>query len=129
MKIQADKEFYDVVIVGAGPAGLAAGVYGASEGLRTLVIEPDAVGGQAGSSSKIENYLGFPQGISGDELSKRGYIQAQRLGAEFLTARVASIGIEKQYRVIRAGRRPRGHLLRCADRDRCKLVQARRTWG
>ena len=101
LKIQADKEFYDVVIVGAGPAGLAAGVYGASEGLRTLVIEPDAVGGQAGSSSKIENYLGFPQGISGDELAKRGYIQAQRLGAEFLTARVASIDIDKQYRVIK----------------------------
>ena len=101
LKIQADKEFYDVVIIGAGPAGLAAGVYGASEGLRTLVIEPDAVGGQAGSSSKIENYLGFPQGISGDELSKRGYIQAQRLGAEFLTARVASIDIENQYRIIK----------------------------
>jgi thioredoxin reductase (NADPH) len=101
LKIQADKEFYDVVVVGAGPAGLAAGVYGASEGLRTLVIEPDAVGGQAGSSSKIENYLGFPQGISGDELAKRGFIQAQRLGAEFLTARVASIDIESQYRVIK----------------------------
>ncbi len=101
LKIQADKEFYDVVVVGAGPAGLAAGVYGASEGLRTLVIEPDAVGGQAGSSSKIENYLGFPQGISGDELSKRGYIQAQRLGAEFLTQRVTGIGIDNQYRTIK----------------------------
>ena len=101
LKIQADKEFYDVVIVGAGPAGLAAGVYGASEGLRTLVIEPDAVGGQAGSSSKIENYLGFPQGISGDELAKRGYIQAQRLGAEFLTARVSSIDIDNQYRIVK----------------------------
>jgi thioredoxin reductase (NADPH) len=101
LKTQADKEYYDVVVVGAGPAGLAAGVYGASEGLRTLVIEPDAVGGQAGSSSRIENYLGFPQGISGDELAKRGFIQAQRLGAEFLTQRVASIGIDSQYRVVR----------------------------
>ncbi len=101
LKVQADKEFYDVVVVGAGPAGLAAGVYGASEGLRTLVIEPDAVGGQAGSSSRIENYLGFPQGISGDELSKRGFIQAQRLGAEFLTQRVRSIGIDNQYRTVK----------------------------
>ena len=101
LKTQADKEYYDVVVVGAGPAGLAAGVYGASEGLRTLVIEPDAVGGQAGSSSRIENYLGFPQGISGDELAKRGFIQAQRLGAEFLTQRVVSINVEDQYRVVR----------------------------
>lgn len=100
LKTQADKDFYDVVVVGAGPAGLAAGVYGASEGLRTLVIEPDAVGGQAGSSSRIENYLGFPQGISGDELAKRGFIQAQRLGAEFLTQRVMSIKVEDQYRVL-----------------------------
>ncbi len=101
LKVQADKAFYDVAVIGAGPAGLAAGVYGASEGLRTLVIEPDAVGGQAGSSSRIENYLGFPQGISGDELSKRGYIQAQRLGAEFLTQRVTSIGIDNQYRTVK----------------------------
>lgn len=101
LRTQAEKEFYDVVVIGAGPAGLAAGVYGASEGLRTLVIEPDAVGGQAGSSSRIENYLGFPEGLSGSELSKRGYVQAQRLGAEFLTQRVASIGVEDSYRTIR----------------------------
>ena len=101
LRVQADKEFYDVVVIGAGPAGLAAGVYGASEGLRTLVIEPDAVGGQAGSSSRIENYLGFPQGVSGEELAKRGYIQAQRLGAEFLTQRVASIEIQDQYRTVK----------------------------
>lgn len=100
LRTQAEKDFYDVVVIGAGPAGLAAGVYGASEGLRTLVIEPDAVGGQAGSSSRIENYLGFPDGLSGAELSKRGYVQAQRLGAEFLTQRVASIGVEDSYRTI-----------------------------
>ena len=100
LKTQAEKEFYDVIVIGAGPAGLAAGVYGASEGLRTLVVEPDAVGGQAGSSSRIENYLGFPQGISGEELAKRGFIQAQRLGAEFLTQRVTSIKVEDQYRVV-----------------------------
>jgi thioredoxin reductase (NADPH) len=101
LRTQAEKDFYDVVIVGAGPAGLAAGVYGASEGLRTLVVEPDAVGGQAGSSSRIENYLGFPDGLSGAELAKRGYVQAQRLGAEFLTQRVTSIGMEEQYRVVK----------------------------
>ncbi len=100
LKTKVDQAFYDVVIVGAGPAGLAAGVYGASEGLRTLIIEPEAPGGQAGSSSRIENYLGFPQGLSGDELAKRGYIQAQRLGAEFVTERVTSIRVEDQYRVV-----------------------------
>jgi thioredoxin reductase (NADPH) len=78
---------YDVVIVGAGPAGLAAGVYGASEGLRTLLIEREAPGGQAGSSSRIENYLGFPAGLSGDELSNRAWQQAKRLGAQMLSAR------------------------------------------
>ncbi|MGZ4315247.1 MAG: FAD-dependent oxidoreductase [Gaiellaceae bacterium] len=78
---------YDVVIVGAGPAGLAAAVYGASEGLRTIVIEREAPGGQAGTSSRIENYLGFPQGVSGDELSSRALRQARRLGAEILVTR------------------------------------------
>ena len=76
----------DVVIVGAGPAGLAAAVYGASEGLDVLVIESNAPGGQAGSSSKIENYLGFPTGISGQELAGRAYAQAQKFGAEILIA-------------------------------------------
>ena len=78
---------YDVVVVGAGPAGLAAAVYGASEGLRTLVIEREAPGGQAGTSSKIENYLGFPDGVSGDELAGRALRQAGRLGAEILVTR------------------------------------------
>jgi thioredoxin reductase (NADPH) len=78
---------YDVIVVGAGPAGLAAAVYGASEGLRTIVIERDAPGGQAGTSSRIENYLGFPSGVSGDELARRALQQARRLGAEILVTR------------------------------------------
>jgi thioredoxin reductase (NADPH) len=78
---------YDTVVVGAGPAGLAAAVYGASEGLQTIVIEREAPGGQAGTSSRIENYLGFPSGVSGDELSSRALQQARRLGAEILVTR------------------------------------------
>jgi len=78
---------YDAVIVGAGPAGLAAAVYGASEGLRTMVVEREAPGGQAGTSSRIENYLGFPSGVSGDELASRALQQARRLGAEILVTR------------------------------------------
>ncbi|MGE0688438.1 MAG: FAD-dependent oxidoreductase, partial [Dehalococcoidia bacterium] len=78
---------YDLVVVGAGPAGLAAAVYGASEGLRTALIESDAAGGQAGSSSLIENYLGFPAGLSGSDLARRALTQARRFGAEFLLAR------------------------------------------
>jgi thioredoxin reductase (NADPH) len=78
---------YETVIVGAGPAGLAAAVYGASEGLRTIVVEREAPGGQAGTSSRIENYLGFPAGVSGDELGSRALLQARRLGAEILVTR------------------------------------------
>jgi len=81
---------YDAVIVGAGPAGLAAAVYGASEGLRTIVVEREAPGGQAGTSSRIENYLGFPSGVSGDELASRALEQARRLGAEILVTRSVS---------------------------------------
>jgi thioredoxin reductase (NADPH) len=79
---------YDTAIVGAGPAGLAAAVYGASEGLRTIVVEREAPGGQAGTSSRIENYLGFPSGVSGEELSSRALEQARRLGAEILVTRL-----------------------------------------
>ncbi|WP_143307121.1 response regulator [Chitinophaga vietnamensis] len=82
---QIKHEVYDVVIIGAGPAGLAAGVYGASEGLKTLLIEKRAPGGQAGTSSRIENYLGFPTGLSGSELTRRAITQATRLGTEFIT--------------------------------------------
>jgi thioredoxin reductase (NADPH) len=81
---------YDTVIIGGGPAGLAAAVYGASEGLRTLVIEREAPGGQAGTSSRIENYLGFPGGVSGDELARRALMQAKRLGAEILVTRAVT---------------------------------------
>ena len=101
LRTQAQQEFYDVVVVGAGPGGLAAGVYGASEGLRTLVVEPVAPGGQAGSSSRIENYLGFPEGLSGEELAKRAFLQANRLGAEFLTQRVTCIRTEGQYHIVK----------------------------
>jgi thioredoxin reductase (NADPH) len=84
---EAAEATYDVVVVGAGPAGLAAAVYGASEGLATIVVEREAPGGQAGTSSRIENYLGFPSGVSGDELSRRALQQARRLGAEILVTR------------------------------------------
>ncbi|MEJ2536104.1 MAG: FAD-dependent oxidoreductase [Calditrichia bacterium] len=86
LRTSADKPFYDLIIVGAGPAGLAAAVYGASEGLHTLVIEQQAPGGQAGMSSRIENYLGFPGGLSGSELARRAVTQARRFGVEILTA-------------------------------------------
>jgi thioredoxin reductase (NADPH) len=84
---EPDAAEYDVLIIGAGPAGLAAAVYGASEGLRTVVVEREAPGGQAGTSSRIENYLGFPSGVSGDELARRALQQARRLGAEILVTR------------------------------------------
>ncbi len=89
LNLQTSARFaeYDTVIIGGGPAGLAAAVYGASEGLRTVVIEREAPGGQAGTSSRIENYLGFPSGVSGDELSSRALQQARRLGAEILVTR------------------------------------------
>jgi thioredoxin reductase (NADPH) len=100
LRVQATQEFYDMVVVGAGPAGLAAGVYGASEGLRTLVIEPVAPGGQAGSSSRIENYLGFPSGLTGAELGRRAHTQATRFGAEFVTQRAVGLRIDGQYRFV-----------------------------
>jgi len=92
LQTEASTDHYDLIVVGAGPAGLGAGVYGASEGLRTAVIERHATGGQAGQSSRIENYLGFPAGISGGDLARRATAQAQRLGAEILTA-VEAIGV------------------------------------
>jgi thioredoxin reductase (NADPH) len=87
LETEAGAGEYDTVVVGGGPAGLAAAVYGASEGLRTIVVEREAPGGQAGTSSRIENYLGFPSGVSGDELASRALQQARRLGAEILVTR------------------------------------------
>lgn len=101
MTTQAQQPFYDLIIIGAGPAGLGGAVYGASEGLRTVVIDKDAAGGQAGTSARIENYLGFPQGISGADLTRRATTQAQRLGAEILTAReVTGLRVEDPYRYV-----------------------------
>src|ERR1700742_3826578 len=100
LRTQAEKEFYDLVVIGAGLAGLAAAVYGASEGLRTLVIEDEAPGGQAGSSSRIENYLGFADGLSGQQLADRATIQARRLGAELLTQKATGIRTENNYHMV-----------------------------
>ncbi|HEX3940565.1 MAG TPA: FAD-dependent oxidoreductase [Acidobacteriaceae bacterium] len=100
LRTQAAKEFYDLVVIGAGLAGLAAAVYGASEGLRTLVIEQEAPGGQASSSSRIENYLGFPSGLSGADLGLRAYTQAARFGAEFLAQRASGLRTENNYNFV-----------------------------
>ncbi|HET9023072.1 MAG TPA: FAD-dependent oxidoreductase, partial [Burkholderiaceae bacterium] len=97
--LSASLDLYDLVIAGAGPAGLAAAVYGASEGLRTLLLDRHAPGGQAGTSSRIENYLGFPAGVSGSELTRRAVAQAQRLGAELLVPlEVAGAAIDAGYK-------------------------------
>ena len=99
--LSAAYDVYDLVIVGAGPAGLAAAVYGASEGLRTLLLDRHAPGGQAGTSSRIENYLGFPTGVSGSELTRRAMMQAQRLGAEFLAPlEVTGVSIDGGYKRV-----------------------------
>jgi len=99
---RAESKVYDLVIVGAGPAGLAAAVYGASEGLGTLLVECEAPGGQAGLSSRIENYLGFPVGLSGNDLARRAVAQAKRFGTEILTpARAVGLEIRDGYRVVK----------------------------
>lgn len=101
LQTQASQPFYDLIIIGAGPAGLGAAVYGASEGLRTVLIEREATGGQAGTSSRIENYLGFPKGISGADLARRATVQARRLGTEILTAvEVETVRVEGAYRIV-----------------------------
>jgi len=101
LRTHSDVEFYDLAIVGGGPAGLAAAVYGASEGLRTVMIEREAPGGQAGLSSRIENYLGFPAGLSGRDLARRAVVQATRFGVEILSPQEAgSVRIEGPYRII-----------------------------
>jgi thioredoxin reductase (NADPH) len=101
LRTQATKPFYDLIVVGAGPAGLAAAVYGASEGVNTLLIDKETPGGQAGTSARIENYLGFPKGLSGADLARRATAQAARFGAEILSAQeVVEIGLRDPYRVV-----------------------------
>jgi thioredoxin reductase (NADPH) len=102
LQTKASTEFYDFVIVGAGPAGLAAAVYAASEGLRTLLIDRDAPGGQAGLSSRIENYLGFPEGLSGAVLARRAVAQARKFGCEILSPQeVRGLRVENGYRLLK----------------------------
>jgi len=104
LRTRAEIPFYDLIIVGAGPAGLAAAVYSASEGLKTLLIESLAPGGQAGQSARIENYLGFPSGLSGADLTRRAVAQAQRFGVEILTPQeVVSVKVKDMYRVVQLG--------------------------
>ena len=101
LQTRAALPFYDLVIVGGGPAGLAAAVYGASEGLKTILIEREAPGGQAGTTSRIENYLGFPAGLTGGDLARRALAQARRLGAEILSPQdVTGIRRDDPYRVV-----------------------------
>ncbi|MGB8593677.1 MAG: FAD-dependent oxidoreductase [Candidatus Acidiferrales bacterium] len=102
LRTRAQTSFYDLAIAGGGPAGLAAAVYGASEGLHTVMIEREAPGGQAGMSSRIENYLGFPMGLSGGDLARRAVVQAQRFGVEILAPQEAvGVRTEGPYRIVR----------------------------
>jgi thioredoxin reductase (NADPH) len=102
LRTRAQTNFYDLAIVGGGPAGLAAAVYGASEGLKTVMIEREAPGGQAGMSSRIENYLGFPAGLSGSDLARRAVVQAQRFGVEILSpVEVVGVRLEGSYRILK----------------------------
>jgi thioredoxin reductase (NADPH) len=102
LRTRAQTDFYDLAIVGGGPAGLAASVYGASEGLKTVMIEREAPGGQAGMSSRIENYLGFPAGLSGNDLARRAVVQAKRFGVEILSPQeVVAVRTEGSYRIIK----------------------------
>ncbi len=102
LRTRAQTSFYDLAIIGGGPAGLAAAVYGASEGLHTVIVECEAPGGQAGMSSRIENYLGFPTGLSGGDLARRAVVQAQRFGVEILSPQQAvGVRTEGSYRIIK----------------------------
>lgn len=124
---QAGKPFYDLIVVGGGPAGLANALYGATEGLATLLVEQSAPGGQAGTSSRIENYLGFPSGVSGAELAQRATAQARRFGAEILTAQqVIGVRREDPYRVVELadGSEVRGYAVLLATGTAVKRLEA-----
>ncbi|HEY6399996.1 MAG TPA: FAD-dependent oxidoreductase [Blastocatellia bacterium] len=101
LRTTADQHFYDLIIIGGGPAGLAAAVYGASEGLKTVMVERQAPGGQAATSSRIENYLGFPSGLSGADLARRAVTQARRFGVETLSAEAVGLRCQDSYRFVR----------------------------
>jgi len=110
LRTRAQTNFYDLAIVGGGPAGLAAAVYGASEGLHTVMIEREAPGGKAGMSSRIENYLGFPAGLSGTDLARRAVVQAERFGVEILSQAAVGVRVEGPYRIIKF---PDGNEISC----------------
>jgi thioredoxin reductase (NADPH) len=117
LRTRADQQFYDLIIIGGGPAGLAAAVYGASEGLKTVMVERQAPGGQAGTSSRIENYLGFPSGLSGADLARRAVTQARRFGVETLAAEVVGLRCQDSYRFVRLadGSELSGHVILIAS--------------
>lgn len=111
LRTQAETDFYDLVIIGGGPAGLAAAVYGASEGLRTVMIEREAPGGQAALSSRIENYLGFPSGLTGADLTRRAVMQARRFGVEILAPQeVVRVRVDGPYKIVQTAN---GSEIRC----------------
>ena len=125
LRTHAQTNFYDLAIVGGGPAGLAAAVYGASEGLKTVMIEREAPGGQAGLSSRIENYLGFPSGLSGADLARRAVAQARRFDVEILAPQEAmSVRIDGPYRYLETWRRRRDFVSRAAARDGSAVAHA-----
>ncbi len=127
LRTRAQTNFYDLAIVGGGPAGLAAAVYGASEGLHTVMIEREAPGGQAGMSSRIENYLGFPNGLSGGDLARRAVVQAQRFGVEILSPQEATaLRTEGSYRIIKLadGSELSCHALMIATGVQWRLLEA-----
>jgi thioredoxin reductase (NADPH) len=127
LRTRAQTSFYDLAILGGGPAGLAAAVYGASEGLHTVIVEREAPGGQAGMSSRIENYLGFPSGLSGGDLARRAVVQAQRFGVEILSPQEAvDVRVEGPYRIIKLadGNEFSCHALMVATGVQWRLLEA-----
>ena len=129
LQTRAETDFYDLVIIGSGPSGLAAAVYGASEGLRTVMIEREAPGGQAAQSSNIENYLGFPAGLTGSDLTRRGVMQARRFGVEILAPQEATrVRVDGPYKIIELAN---GTEIRChasVDCYRCAMAEIASSW-